>query len=136
MNVRRLVAIAFIVACLASAAAAGSLDLPVKGHGLSIGNSTEFRGLRLNWQDRDLRRIEGITFSVWTHEEHPTGRISGLSIGLGGTAAYNRIDEVHGLQIGIFNRADELHGVQIGLLNWAGNNPQGLQLTPGINVHF
>ena len=83
----RLLSLFLVMFCIVGIAGAGSLDIPVHGYGLSFGNSTEFSGLRFNWRDHDLQRIDGITVSFWAPDKHPTGTIRGLSLGLCGTAA-------------------------------------------------
>jgi hypothetical protein len=56
--------------------------------------------------------------------------------GLGAAAYCRSTRRQAGLSIALLNIARELHGVQIGVLNWAGNNPRGLRLLPGLNLHF
>lgn len=85
--VRCTLIVTLLAALLAAPAAAGSLDIPVRGAGLSFGNSTEFSGLRFNVRDRDLERIDGLTVSLWAPQDDPGGRIRGLSIGPAGTGA-------------------------------------------------
>jgi len=41
--------------------AARSLDLTVNDVGISIGNSKRVRGLRINWRDEGLERVDGVT---------------------------------------------------------------------------
>lgn len=57
--------------------------------------------------------------------------LDGLSLG-----AVNLTQKTTGVQIGLFNRTQHLNGIQIGLLNYAGNNPAGLKLLPGVNMNF
>ena len=41
-----------------------SLDIPVKGYGISFGNSKKFTGFRLNFRDRQVREINGINVTL------------------------------------------------------------------------
>ena len=61
-----------------------------------------------------------------------TGGLRGVSV-----SAFNQIKGTQqGLTIGLFNFARVLNGVQLGVLNYAGNNPRGLRLLPGLNVNL
>jgi hypothetical protein len=42
-----------------------ALNLPFKKYGISIGNSYEFNGIRINFADEDVKRINGINFTFW-----------------------------------------------------------------------
>src|SRR5439155_680877 len=46
------------------------VDLAIHNTGLSIGNSTTFTGLRLNWRDYRLDRIHGINVTLWKPGDH------------------------------------------------------------------
>ena len=106
----RLCALLFAFAA-AAPAAAGSLDLPVRGAGLSFGNSQTFTGLRLNLRDRDLQTIRGVTVTLWAPAREPSGSIQGLSLGLAGTAA----DEIDGVTLNLLGcGADRIRGVAVG----------------------
>jgi hypothetical protein len=60
------------------------LNIPSDHVGISFGNSTTFSGLRFNFIDRKIERINGVNFTVWhpSDEEEITGSIHGLSVGL------------------------------------------------------
>ena len=74
-----------------------SLDLPVRGYGISFGNSARFTGLRLNWSDAGLDRITGITITLWKPDKPMTGTVNGLAIGLAGPAA----STLNGISLGV-----------------------------------
>lgn len=86
-----------------------SLDIPVKGYGISFGNSKKFSGIRFNIRDRHVEDIKGINFTLWHSEE-------------------NKIAVVSGISVGIFPEAGRLSGVQIGGLGVAGNDVSGITL--------
>ena len=58
-----------------------SLDLTVNGSGISIGDSREVKGLRLNYRDRNLRRVDGVNATIWMPYEHPRGLVEGVALG-------------------------------------------------------
>ncbi|MBC8426172.1 hypothetical protein H8E07_18820 [bacterium] len=108
---------------------AGSLDIPVRGAGLSIGNSRTFTGLGVSSAVAGVETLQGALITGAYLKAHYAQELT--------TGAYNHVeDSMTGLQIGLFNRTKNLHGVQIGLLNYAGNNPSGLKWLPGVNAHF
>ena len=41
-----------------------SLDIPTENNGISIGNSRNFTGLRINFRDRDVERIRGVNITL------------------------------------------------------------------------
>ncbi len=129
--------------------ARSSLDLAIKGKGISIGDSPRFTGLRINFMDSRLEQINGVNLTIWRARERALRRaeINGIAKGIafGGILNGAKPEEfsisIHneafrGLQIGLFNFTRRLKGVQIGLLNYAGNNPKFLRLLPVVNVHL
>src|SRR6476646_1751155 len=117
--------IALLVGIPALAQDSHSLDLTINGSGISIGDSREVRGLRLNFRDRELRRVDGINATIWMPYEHPRGVVEGVALGLPLTGA-RRID---GLAAGIFGvGADEtVRGIALGGLGiGAGQDIVGL----------
>ena len=42
-----------------------SLDLTVNHTGISIGDSREVTGLRLNFRDTRLKRVDGMNITLW-----------------------------------------------------------------------
>jgi len=123
---------------LAGTSLAGSLDIPVKGAGLSIGNSQTFAGLRLNFKDADLKRIDGVTVSIWKPEESPFGHINGISLGIGGTRAeqgaglttnfisceFERFDGI--ALCGIGGGVGDMSGIGLGGLGLGGDDLTGI----------
>jgi len=68
-------------------AGAQSLDLTVRDTGISIGDSEEVNGLRINFRDRAMQRVRGINATVWTPRERPGGKVNGVALGLPLTGA-------------------------------------------------
>lgn len=117
---------------------AQSLDIPSKKWGLSFGNSKEWTGLRFNFRDSRVRRVDGVNFTLWMpRKDNKDAVISGLSLGVipGG-------GHVRGIQIGLLGVSAEanLAGLNIGGLgvgagdNLTGINIGGLGVGAGENV--
>ena len=66
-----------------------SLDLTVGGVGISIGDSRRVNGLRLNFRDSRLEKVNGINATIWTPYRDGDGDITGLSLGLPATGGRN-----------------------------------------------
>jgi hypothetical protein len=89
-----------------------SLDLTVNGVGLSIGNSRRVTGLRINWRDEGLERVNGINLTLWAPRENPRAVIDGLALGLVAPQAA----EINGAAIGLVASVTErsMTGIDIG----------------------
>ncbi|MFT5143811.1 MAG: hypothetical protein ACI84D_002442, partial [Thalassolituus oleivorans] len=102
-----------------------SFDFPVRGVGLSIGDSRDHKGLRLNFRDRRLRSVQGVNATIWTPYNPMRGDVQGLALGLPATGAAN----IHGLGIGILGVGAEesITGVMLaGLGGGAGESVRGI----------
>lgn len=76
-------ALILLVACLLShRVEAQSLDLTLQDVGLSIGDSENVTGLRLNFRDRAMQHVRGVNATVWSPYEHHGGSVDGLALGL------------------------------------------------------
>lgn len=91
-----------------------SLDLGAGNKGLSIGNSSEWSGVRINFIDDGVQSIRGLNLTLWKPEENPDGEIEGVSLGVWGS----RTDHLAGLHLGLIgaqaNRT--FRGVGVGLI--------------------
>lgn len=103
---------AYVMACLFGLLAAvltpsiliaGSLDLTVRDVGIGIGDSEVLHGLRLNFRDRELRRVNGINITIWSPPEEVRSDVRGLALGLPLTGG----ETLRGLGIGAFGVAAE-----------------------------
>ncbi|HXD22804.1 MAG TPA: hypothetical protein VN613_05540 [Gemmatimonadaceae bacterium] len=65
---------------------------------LSIGNYPSVNGLRLNFRDSDLGRVNGANVTVWSPYEPASGTVKGLALGLPVTGA----GEIDGVAAGVF----------------------------------
>src|SRR5438093_8275159 len=98
MRIRQLlIATVFSVATPAAARAQG-LDLTVNNVGLAIGNKPRVTGLRINFRDRGLERVDGINATLWMPYEPLSGTVSGLALGLPLTGAA----DITGIGAGLF----------------------------------
>jgi hypothetical protein len=112
MRIRQTAPLAGALLCLAAPLSAQSLDLTVDGVGLSIGDSREVTGLRINFRDRRMERVDGINVTVWTPYEENDGTVRGLALGLPATGA----EYIEGIAAGLIGVGvhDRLRGIGIG----------------------
>jgi hypothetical protein len=102
--------LAAILATATPGTAQSSLDLTVHGVGLSIGDSRRLTGLRLNFRDRALQRVDGINATLWKPYEPAKGVVNGLALGLPLTGGR----ELNGLTLGVGASADDgVRGIAI-----------------------
>ena len=103
------------------------VNLAIHNAGLSIGNSTTFTGLRLNWRDYRLDRIHGINITLWRPGDHVGGEITGVATGLFGPGA----GRLRGLAVGPLAviAEDGLTGIGVsGLAVVTGGRSRGIAL--------
>ncbi len=119
-------------------ARAQSLDIPSKHWGLSFGNSAEFTGLRFNFRDSKVKRITGVSITLWQpRKDNEDSRVTGLSLGLLPGAAHMR-----GIQVGLLGIVGlkSITGISVGALGLGagddviGINLAGLGLGAGKNL--
>jgi hypothetical protein len=90
-----------------------ALNFPAKTYGISIGNSKIFNGLRINFRDRYVDRINGINLTVWNSGNNKKAIVNGFSLG-----GLPEAGILRGIQIGIVGAAaeSEMRGFSFGLL--------------------
>jgi hypothetical protein len=108
-----------------------SIDLTIRNYGLSIGNAPRVNGVRLNYRDHGLERVNGLNVTLWgpynDEERTPSGTVSGLAIGLPVTGA----DDINGIAIGVLGieAHSSLRGVVVGGLGTgAGDSMAGIAI--------
>lgn len=107
-----------------------SLDLGISEIGISIGSSPRWTGLRLNWSDRYLQRINGLNVTLWKPGDAVGGEVNGIAFGILGP----RAARLRGISLGLLGvlperkavgvmigglgvvSEGELHGLSLGLL--------------------
>ena len=105
-----------LLVALASPASAGSIDLPVRGAGISLGNSTRFSGFRFNAVDQDVEELNGLGLTLWKPFASRGGRMRGVYAGLYG----QRVEEFSGISFGLVgSRVQHGRGIFLGGLGLA-----------------
>ncbi len=90
-----------------------ALNIGPNKTGLSIGDSREWTGVRLNFRDTRLRKVNGINATIWSPKEGGEGDINGIALGVPLTGGRN----VRGIQLGAgFGATEELSGIGLALL--------------------
>ena len=62
-----------------SGAWAQSLDLAVRGFGLSLGNSSRFNGLRVNAVDHGVEQVNGFNLTAWNPHKNADAVYNGIA---------------------------------------------------------
>lgn len=106
------------------------LGIPSKKWGLGFGNFPVFTGVRFNYRDKNVEKINGINVTIWQPKDEAvqTGTVNGLSIGLPlAMGTENR----NGLGVGLFGvgATQNVTGVNVGGLGiGAGGNIIGINI--------
>ena len=89
-----------------------SLNFPTKKYGISIGNSYEFTGIRINFADKNVKKINGLNVTFWLQPSK------------------NQDAEVNGVSLGVFPAGSKMQPINIGLLGvgTVKNNLNGLSI--------
>ncbi len=80
-----------------------SLDLTVKNTGISFGDSPRINGIRFNYRDSNMRKVNGVNVTLWQPYEPAQGAVNGIALGLPSTGA----KEINGAAIGVLGVAAE-----------------------------
>ena len=96
-----------------------AINLRIHRVGLSLGNSAVHTGLRLNWSDAGIERINGINVTIWKPGEPLTGTVNGLALGVAGPGAAR----INGIAIGLGGVVTRrlMRGIAIGGLGVVSN---------------
>lgn len=96
--------------------------------GLAIGDVPRVSGIRLNYRDRALERVDGVHVTIWSpYAEPPTGTVRGLALGLPVTAT----GDISGAAIGVLGvgAGRSMRGLGVGLAGvGAGGSLEGIML--------
>lgn len=106
------------------------LGIPSKRGGLGFGNLSKFTGIRFNFKDKDVEKINGINTTIWVTKDdsYQTGTVNGLSLGLPLAMGH---ENQNGISIGALGvgTTGNLTGINIGVLGaGAGDNITGLNI--------
>jgi len=106
---------------------ARGLTIPDKEWGICFGNSPIFSGLRFNFMDKNIKKINGINFTLWkARDEYATGTVNGLSLGIIPYA-----EKLNGIQIGVLGAGarENLNGISIGFIGvGCGEDMKGINI--------
>lgn len=118
--------LAALLAVAHTTAGAGGLGIPTSHAGLGIGNLRDFTGVRLNWQDRDVQRVDGLNITVWAPAGDNGGAYRGLGLHLVG-AGGDVFEGIHlsGLGLAAEERA---RGIFISGLGMGGGDVAGIMV--------
>src|SRR5439155_334579 len=72
------------------------IGLTIHDYGVSLGNAPRVNGVRLNVQDAELDRVNGINVTLWKPREPLSGTINGLQLGL-----LPGSEQVNGIALGL-----------------------------------
>lgn len=105
-----------------------ALNFPTKHYGISIGNSYEFTGLRINFADKNVKIINGLNITFWLkHSKNQDAVVNGISLGVIPTAGTMQFVNLGLLGVGANNH---LNGVSVGgIVIGSGGNINGLSLS-------
>src|SRR5262245_59086563 len=89
-------------------------------YGVTVGNAARTNGLRFNFIDADLDRVNGINVTIWKPSEPLAGTVNGLALGVAGPGAA----EFNGVAIGISGVVAErrARGISVGGLGVVSND--------------
>lgn len=104
-----------------------ALCFPAKKWGICLGNSLEFNGIRINFADRNVKRINGLNMTFWLKPlKNLDATVNGLSVGVIQSAG-----TLNGINAGILGIgvSEYLNGITIGCLLVGGGDMNGLSLS-------
>jgi hypothetical protein len=81
-----------------------ALNIPFRKYGVSIGNSYRFNGIRINFADSNVQRINGLNLTLWTKYK----------------SVYNKDATINGISIGVFPTVRRMQPLNIFILGAAG----------------
>ncbi|MEX2370728.1 MAG: hypothetical protein WD578_06955 [Bacteroidales bacterium] len=89
-----------------------ALNFPAKKYGISIGNSYEFSGLRMNFADGDVKVVNGLNITLWAKShQNMDAIVNGVSVGIIPTGGTMRLINLGVIGVGA---SGNLTGLNIG----------------------
>jgi hypothetical protein len=112
MRICRTRAASFLFLAFPLSVGAQIIDLTINNTGLAIGDKPRVNGVRINFRDRHLDRVNGVNITVWSPYEPPSGVVSGFAIGLPATGAKT----ITGVSVGLLGvgAQNTVSGISIG----------------------
>jgi hypothetical protein len=107
-----------------------ALNLPFRKYGLSIGNSRNFNGVRINFRDKDVQHINGLNLTGWTRDYGANEFVYGLNIGI---IPSTRLS--NGITFGLFGSGGEcLNGLAYGTVAVGTKTVHGISIAGFVNA--
>lgn len=105
-----------------------ALNFPANKYGISIGNSYEFTGIRVNFADENVKIVNGLNVTFWfKFAKNQNAVVNGISIGVIPTAGSMQYINLGLLGVGT---SHNLNGVSIaGAVVGSGGNINGLSIS-------
>jgi hypothetical protein len=106
-----------------------ALSIPAKKFGISIGNSHEFTGIRMNFADKDVKKINGINLTLWFSKfQNEDAVVNGISFGVIPTAGAMQPINIGLLGVGTADH--NLNGLSLGgIVIGSGGNINGISVS-------
>jgi hypothetical protein len=106
-----------------------ALNIPFRKYGLSIGNSKNFNGIRINIVDNAVQHVNGVNLTGWTNDYGKNEVVNGLHLGIIPTARLS-----HAVTIGLFGTGVEhINGLVYGTVAIGSKTINGISLAGFVN---
>jgi hypothetical protein len=111
-----------------------ALNFPFKKYGLSIGNSIDFTGIRINLADRNVKKINGLNVTFWLKKsQNLSSSVNGISIGVVPTGGSMQLINLGILGLG--TSPSNLNGLSLGgFVIGSGGNINGLSVSGLVTI--
>ena len=94
-----------------------SIDIPSSTWGISFGNSKNFSGIRFNFRECNVERVNGFNFTLWEAKSVRYSEVNGISLGVVPHAS-----RLNGLNVGFGLISEEqMNGLNLGVLAGVSN---------------
>lgn len=107
---------------------ANSFNFPAKRYGISLGNSSVFSGVRINYADKNVKETNGLNLTFWVRRAQNMEAVSnGLNIGVVPTSGW-----MNGLNLGLLatGSAKMSNGITFGgFVIGSGGNLNGITVS-------
>lgn len=110
----------------------GGLRLGMGGAGLAIGDVPRWTGVRINWRDERLQRVDGINVNFWRPRGDATGTVNGLAL----SPVAPIVSRIHGVGAGLIGvvAGERATGLIVGGLGVVSDGPVGGITVGGLGV--
>jgi hypothetical protein len=118
-----------LVVAISNAAFSQGIGIPAKHVGIGFGNIAKFTGIRFNFRDKNVEKINGLNVTVWQakNDSDQTGTVNGISLGLPMAMGH---ENQNGINAGIgIGATKSLRGINVGVIGaGAGENVVGINI--------